>query len=270
MPTKNNISILGCGWLGLPLAKTLAAHGFNIKGSTTSTDKLEQLSALGIDPYLVTLKSDAVLGNVEDFLQSSATLIIDVPPKLHLENAENYSAKIQTLLPYIEHAGVKYVLFISSTSVYGRGTGVATEETEPNPDTKSGTQLLESEKLLSGNKQFQTTILRFGGLVADDRHPVKHLSGRENIENPDAPINLIHREDCLSIIIRIIENKIWGETFNAVAPFHPTREEYYTQKARALNLPLPSFSRKTASEGKQVNSGKLGRLIHYNFLHPEL
>lgn len=270
MATKNNISILGCGWLGLPLAKTLAAHGFHIKGSTTSRQKLETLALAGIDPYLVKLGSKDISGDIDGFLQSSATLIIDVPPKQNLEDAENYSDKIKTLIPCIRKAGVKYVLFISSTSVYGGGTGVATEETELQPLTKSGVQLVESEKMLCRNPYFQTTVIRFGGLVGNDRHPVHHLAGRENIENPDAPINLIHREDCLSIIIRIIENKIWGETFNAVAPFHPSREEYYSQKARSLHLALPSFSRKNPSEGKQVNSGKLGRLIHYNFLHPEL
>ena len=28
------ISILGCGWLGLPLAKALLKNGFSVKGST--------------------------------------------------------------------------------------------------------------------------------------------------------------------------------------------------------------------------------------------
>lgn len=269
MATKNNISILGCGWLGLPLARTLAAHGFSIKGSTTSREKLDVLAASGIDPFLITLSAGAVSGDIAGFLQSSSTLIIDIPPKIKA-GQDMFDDKMRALIPHIENAGVKNVLFVSSTSVYGDGTGVVTEESAADPQTDSGKQLLESEALLSANLHFQTTIIRFGGLIADDRHPINHLAGRENIENPDAPINLIHREDCLSIIIRIIENKIWGETFNAVAPFHPSREEYYTQKARALELPLPSFSRKNASEGKQVNSGKLGRLVHYNFLHPEL
>jgi hypothetical protein len=54
------------------------------------------------------------------------------------------------------------------------------------------------------------------------------LAGRENLENPDAPINLIHQTDC-GIILRIIE-KILGETYNATAQTHPSRETYYTQK----------------------------------------
>ncbi|RZJ73219.1 NAD(P)H-binding protein [Flavobacterium sp.] len=267
MATKNNISILGCGWLGLPLAKTLSAHGFHIKGSTTSDEKLEVLANSGIEPFLVTLETDSVKGDLEQFLESSSTLIIDVPPK---SSAGSYSDKIKNLIPYIENAKIKNVLFVSSTSVYGDETGTASEEIEPKPVTENGKQLLEAETFLQISTHFHTTILRFGGLIGNDRHPVKYLSGKENVENPDAPINLIHREDCLNIIIKIIENKIWGEVFNAVAPYHPTREEYYSRKAREMELPLPSFTRKNASVGKQVATGKLIRFIKYNFLHPEL
>lgn len=45
------ISILGCGWLGLPLAKALIENGFSVKGSTTSTDKLTALENDGITPF---------------------------------------------------------------------------------------------------------------------------------------------------------------------------------------------------------------------------
>jgi nucleoside-diphosphate-sugar epimerase len=91
------------------------------------------------------------------------------------------------------------VLFISSTSVYNDVDAFVTEETIARPATESGKQLLETEQLLQSNINFKTTILRFGGLIGEDRHPVKFLAGRENLENPNAPINLIHQEDCIGI-----------------------------------------------------------------------
>jgi nucleoside-diphosphate-sugar epimerase len=90
------------------------------------------------------------------------------------------------------------VLFISSTSVYNDVDAFVTEETIARPATESGKQLLETEQLLQSNINFKTTI-RFGGLIGEDRHPVKFLAGRENLENPNAPINLIHQEDCIGI-----------------------------------------------------------------------
>ena len=54
--TKNKmtkISILGCGWLGFPLAKALITKGFSVNGSTTSVEKLPILENSGISPFLI-------------------------------------------------------------------------------------------------------------------------------------------------------------------------------------------------------------------------
>ena len=59
--------------------------------------------------------------------------------------------------------------------------------------------------------------------------------GRNKVENPEAPINLIHQSDCIEIIEKIIGKEIWNTVFNAVAPFHPSRKKYYTEKALQLN-----------------------------------
>lgn len=38
-----SISVLGCGWLGLPLAKHLIDSGFMVKGSIRSSSKISDL-----------------------------------------------------------------------------------------------------------------------------------------------------------------------------------------------------------------------------------
>ena len=43
------ITILGCGWLGLPLAQALTKEGFAVKGSTTKEDNLEEVEAGGLE-----------------------------------------------------------------------------------------------------------------------------------------------------------------------------------------------------------------------------
>jgi nucleoside-diphosphate-sugar epimerase len=159
---------------------------------------------------------------------------------------------------------------VSSTSVYSDEDKVVTEETNPNPDTESGKQLLVCEKLLQENFHFETTILRFGGLIGEDRHPIHFLAGRTNIENPEAPINLIHQEDCIGIILKIIDSNFWGETFNAVAPFHPSREEYYSQKAKENNLERPIFAHSKLSIGKTIASNKLESVLKYQFIKGSL
>jgi nucleoside-diphosphate-sugar epimerase len=278
------ISILGCGWLGLPLAKALIENGFSVNGSTTSEDKMALLQNAGINPFLISLESDGVSGNCNDFLEESETLIIDIPPKLRGNNAVSpleavFVKKMQHLIPHIEKSTVKNVLFVSSTSVYPEDNSIITEDSPLNPETESGKQLVAVEVLFQNNPNFKTTIVRFGGLIGEDRHPIPFLAGKRNLENPKAPINLIHQVDCIGIILRIIEkslrqaqtdSEVFGETFNAVAPFHPSREEYYTQKAVDFGLELPQFNLESPTFGKTILSTKIETVLGYTFSKPNL
>ena len=64
------ISILGCGWLGLPLAKALLENGFLVKGSTTSVGKLSVLENLGIQAFQIELSETKIQGEVDSFLEN--------------------------------------------------------------------------------------------------------------------------------------------------------------------------------------------------------
>lgn len=270
------ISILGCGWLGLPLAKSFLSKGYKVKGSTTSESKLDVLKNAGILPFQIQLESHQIIGAIEDFLKVSDVLVIAIPPglrKAHPTSTEmTFVNKVKTLIPFIEKSGVQKVIFVSSTSVYADSFPIVeiTEETMPNPDTESGKQLVIAETLLQSNLNFKTTVIRFGGLLGDDRHPAKFLAGKPNVENPDAPVNLIQREDCIGIIEKILkqvqhDNWEWNQTFNAVAPQHPTRKAYYHKKAEILNLPLPTFVENSESKGKMISSKKVEIILGYSF-----
>ena len=269
---NNKISILGCGWLGLPLAKKLIENGYEVKGSTTSESKLELLKNAGISPYQIKMEENEITGNMESFLENTDVLLVDVPPKLRGDFTENFVQKIKNLIPFVENSKVEKVLFVSSTSVYGDTFPIQEldEESALNPDTESGKQLVEVEKLLQSNENFQTTILRFGGLIGPERNPAKFLAGQENVANPNAPINFIHQEDCIGIIcamLRQVENETWNwnNTFNAVAPNHPNRENYYTEKALEMNLKVPTFVKDSNYIGKKISSKKLQVMLHYSF-----
>ena len=262
----NQISILGCGWLGLPLANFLIKSGFVVKGSTTNLDKISILENNKIQAFQIELSEIEIKGEIDSFLKNSEILIIDIPPKLRGVSIENFVKKIQNLIPFIEKYKIKKVLFISSTSVYSDKNKIITEQTKPNPETESGKQLLESETILQSNTNFKTTVIRFGGLIGEDRHPIHFLTGRKNIENPEAPINLIHQKDCIGIIKAVIEQNCFGETFNAVAPYHPTRKDYYSKKAQQLNILAPKFEVEKNTSGKIIRSDKLITELNYNFI----
>ena len=273
---RKKIAILGCGWLGLSLAKSLLSKGYEVKGSTTSESKLDVLKNAGISTFQIQLEEHQIIGNITDFLKKTDVLVIDIPPGLRREFSTSlemtFVNKVKTLIPFIEKSGIQKVVFVSSTSVYGDGFQIVeiTEETQPNPDTESGKQLVIAETILQSNSYFKTTVIRFGGLLGDDRHPIKFLAGRTNVENPDAPVNMIQREDCIGIIEEILkqvqhDNWEWNQTFNAVAPQHPTRKAYYHKKAEIFNLPLPTFAEDSESKGKIISSKKVETILGYSF-----
>ena len=57
------ISILGCGWLGLPLAESLIKDGHEVKGSTRDPEKLGQIREQGINPFLLELSPELICEN---------------------------------------------------------------------------------------------------------------------------------------------------------------------------------------------------------------
>lgn len=256
---------MGCGWLGFPLAKTLLKDGYRIHGSTTSEEKIGNLKEEGIHPFLISLSEDGVDGDLHGFLSDVDALVINVPPKLRGGNRENYVKKMQLLHEAIKASVAKKIIFVSSTSVYGDIDGEVTEKTLPEPVTESGRQLVASEDIFRNDTDLQATIVRFGGLIGRKRHPVTMLSGRKNLSSGNAPVNLIHLDDCIRIIVGIFKNSWWCETFNGVYPYHPTKNEYYTSKAIGKGLQIPDYDANSPKKGKIVNSYNLTNVKDFKF-----
>jgi len=266
---KETITILGCGWLGLPLAEALVKAGYAVKGSTTREDKLETLRDAGVEPYLVRLEPEMTGDDIVAFLQSDI-LIVNIPPKRHEDLAEYHIEQFSSLIDALGQSPVRSVLMVSSTSVYPSLNRDVKEEDAVEPESPSGQALLLVEEMLMQESGFDTTVVRFGGLVGYDRNPERYLTALQEITNPDQPMNLIHRDDCINIITEIIRLQQWGEVFNACAPHHILRRDYYGKAAAAAGMsPLPIVPSTEPAPFKVVNSDKLVNALGYTFVHPD-
>lgn len=245
----------------------LIAEGISVKGSTTSRDRLPVLKDAGIEPFQIKVAAEGVQGNISGFLALAEVLIVDFPPGLRKEPQLDYTGAIEKLAEAIETSGVKKVIFVSSISVYEatESFNIYTEDSEANTTSASGKEIISAEKTLLENPIFDTTVIRFGGLIGAGRHPVKYLAGRSGLSNPLGPVNLIHLKDCLQVIKKLLENDIFGEVYNAVYPLNPPREKYYTEKAREAGLELPQFDHSKPSVGKVISASKLMRELGVEF-----
>jgi nucleoside-diphosphate-sugar epimerase len=238
------------------LAERFVTQGYRLKISTTSPFRLPTLAGLPGEACIVDIGKS--LDDIDAFLQSD-TLIVNITCK-DIDGFERLVRKI-------EGSEIESVLFVSSTSVYPVSGKVVSEAVgEESPDHP----LVIIENLFRQSEQFRTTIVRFAGLIGGSRHPGRFFRGGKTVKNPDANVNLIHRDDCINILDRIVTNDIWDETFNACADSHPSKREFYSHAARMMGAPLPDFEDSAVRSFKIIDNRKLKRVLGYEFLHPDL
>lgn len=263
---SKTIAIAGLGWLGQPLAYRLATLGYTVKGSVTTVEKATLLQQNGFDVYPVEISESGIEGELQALLNNADCLIVMIPPGLRKNTGADYVLKMVHLLEEIRNSSVSKIILVSSTSVYSDSQGKVTEKNEPGPDTIAGKQLRQVEELFLNTEELETTIVRFGGLIGGSRQPVKYLAGRKDLADGNAPVNLIHREDCINILVKILKEDAFGKVFNAVNPYHPKKADYYIQKAKELNLIPPTFMEADSNEiFKQVDSENLKTVLNYSF-----
>lgn len=262
----NTIAIAGLGWLGQPLAYRLTTLGYTVKGSVTTVEKATMLQQNGVEAFPVEISESGVQGEIIALLKNVDCLMIMIPPGLRRNTGADYVLKMTHFLEEIKKSSVRNIILVSSTSVYDDSQGNVTEKDEPKPDTIAGKQLRQVEELFINSDGFKTTVVRFGGLLGGTRNPAKYLAGRKDLADGNAPVNLIHRDDCINILIEIVKQDAFGTTFNAVNPHHPKKSDYYINKAKELGLEPPTFAESLDDEVyKQIDSENLKTILNYSF-----
>ena len=270
MSEPKSISIIGCGWLGLPLAEFLLQKGYTVKGSTTRAEKLELLREKGIQAYQIIAGTTLEGKDLDSFFQSDI-LMINIPPGRRRPDVSTFHPKqIESIINAIKqfHPSLPKILFISSTGVFGPINKMVTEEDTPAPVTNSGKALVTVENMLRDFASSQLTIVRFSGLVGGSRKAGRFLSGKKMVANGQAPVNMVHRDDCIQIICQIIEQEKWGELYHVSADKHPTKQEFYRHQAEKDGFKAPTFQEEnTPPKFKIIDNGKVKRELGYEFLY---
>lgn len=253
------VSILGCGWLGLPLAQYLIKDGYLVKGTTSTESKLNQLKDKGIIPFLAQLDPGLKISD-DDFFDTDI-LIINIPPSTFKNGPDFHPQQMASLSPYIKKHKVKNIIYVSSTSVYPETNGVVDEAMNLTIENDRQKALLLAEQELLNHEN--VTILRCGGLMGYDRQPVRFLNmntRNKSRRSSDTPVNYIHRDDVVEIIYRVIKKECTGEIFNLVAPKHPLRKYFMKEFEEEENI---------NSSFKIVSSEKIVQFLDYTFIYPD-
>ncbi|AXT52490.1 uroporphyrinogen-III C-methyltransferase [Aquimarina sp. BL5] len=266
---NTHISILGLGWLGLPLALQLQKSGYSINGSTAELAALKSLCKYSFPTSRIKIESDRIIGDWESFIDETSTLIINFPPK-RIDNIEVvHPLQIEQIIKHTPRS--TKVIFVSSTSVYQDSNNLINETEDCIPEKASGRALLKAEQLLHQHFGDNLTILRLAGLIGPQRNPGRLLADKKQLKNPNVPVNLIHQKDAIGLVEAILEQNCFGEIINGCADMHPKRKDFYENAALKLNLPAPIFVTTTKENFKIIDNSKSKALLNfeYQFSNPE-
>lgn len=260
------ISVLGAGWLGWPLAKHLQKLGYAVKTSTTTPEKLDLLRAEGLNPTLLQIDQGQVELSDPAFFDTDL-IILNIPPSRRRPDVEVwYPTQIRAVVELAQQRGVAKILFVGSTSVYGDVNAEVTEDSVLKPDTASARALIQAEKIVKINYPNESsTILRMSGLVGGDRKAGRFFAGKRDVPEGNAPVNLVHLDDCIGVIEALIQQAAWGKLYNVCADDHPRKADYYTAQAILEGFEPPTFLPDETLRYKVVSNEKVKRELGYVF-----
>ncbi|MCE0800515.1 SDR family oxidoreductase [Buttiauxella sp. S04-F03] len=264
------VAIVGLGWLGMPLALSLSARGWQVTGSKTTLDGVEAARMCGIDGYQLQLTPELVCDSDDlDALLDADALVITLPARRTGDGDDFYLQAVQEIVDSALAHNIPRIIFTSSTSVYGETEGSVKETSPLEPVSASGRVLKELETWLHDLPGTSVDILRLAGLVGPERHPGRFLAGKTNVANGAHRVNLVHLEDVISAITLLLQAPKGGHIYNLCAPAHPTRAEFYSLMARQMNLDAPVFRTETQNgHGKLVDGNRICNELGFEYQYP--
>lgn len=260
----NTVSIIGLGWIGTPTAHLLKGS-CQVIGSTTSSEKQAKLASEGIKAVRFSLNPHPE-GLGFNALFQSEILIVNIPPRTRTGDGTFHLEQLKYLKSLLANSAVKKVLFVSSTGVYpsenlegkyAEDFPLSLENTGHDTIFRAEQMLEASATLSTSERNYDLTIVRFGGLLGDDRIPLRYFTGKENVAG-HTRVNFIHRQDAAHMLAWIVEKGLWNQTFNGVAPRHPLRREIYEKLSRETGMAPPaSYQNEPEGNDRLISAEKI-------------
>lgn len=262
------IAIIGLGWYGTELAKTLSSK-HRIFGTKSTVEGATKYAKYPFQTFFLDLNQEPNYHRLQPLFEVDA-VVVNIPPPRNVENGEKvYLSQMHKIARGItKYNAFEKLIFISSTGVFGESQTEVTEDTPPEPSREAGEILLAAENFFIEKFSNRAVIIRPGGLVGKDRHPAKSLAGKTNIPGRNEPVNLVYLDDLVELTRVVLESEMRRRIFHAVSSNHPTREEYYRFAAEKEGLTLPEFDQADKSEGKMILSAQTEKASKIQFRSP--
>jgi len=250
MTNIDKVVIIGCGDVGVRVARLVQGRGGQVAALARSDAAAARLRGYGIDPVPGDLDELASLAS----LPVAGKLVFYLAPPPGGGPLDTRMRNFCTALDR-ERAPAR-VVYVSTSGVYGDCGGAwVTEETPVNPQTSRARRRLDAESVLlewAKPRGVAVVILRVTGIYGPGRLPLARLQQGHPVlcEAESPPTNRIHADDLALVCVAAAEKGEDGEVFN-VSDGHPgTMTQYFNAVADLLGLPRPP--QVTMDEAREV------------------
>ena len=268
---KPSILIIGCGDIGLRVAKQLS-RSHRVYALTSQKSRFQELREVGATPILGDLDKPETLWRLSGLAQ---TVIHLAPPQNH-GNRDCRTRNLLRILAQGSHA-VRRLIYISTTGVYGDHRGEKVSEATPvSPQSDRAHRRVDAERVLrlwGPAHGVLVTILRVPGIYALDRLPIDRLQSKTPALLPeeDAYSNHIHSEDLARLVCAAVYHGKPQRIINTCDDGETKMGNYFDEVADAFGLERPP--RMAAKELQKMVSPMLwsfmreSRRVSNNRLH---
>ena len=273
-----NIFCFGFGQVAKNFIKKLSIEHYNINLSATSRSESSKKIFNGINYNSYLFNSDKFDQNLVVKLKEADHILVSIPP----ENQEDLVVK--NFSKFIESSKVKWITYLSATSVYGDHKGEwVNENSKTNPISNKGVARLKAENTwisLEKNNKLPVQIFRLSGIYSNEKNILVRLKlGDVKLVNKkDHYFSRIHVDDIANILFKSLLKFKSGEIYNLSDDKPASSEEITLFGAKILNIQnlkkinineienkmLKNFYK----ESKKVSNKKVKNYFNYNLKFP--
>jgi nucleoside-diphosphate-sugar epimerase len=237
---KPSILIIGCGDIGLRVAKQLS-RSHRVFALTSQQSRFQELREVGATPILGNLDQPESLWRLAGLAQ---TVIHLAPP----QNSGNRDCRTRNLVRILAQGSdtVRRLIYVSTTGVYGDHRGAKVSEiTLVNPQSERAKRRVDAERVLrlwGPANGVAVTILRVPGIYAADRLPIERLQAKTPALPPeeDAYSNHIHSDDLARLVCAAVYHGKPQRIINACDGGETKMGDYFDEVADAFDLERPT------------------------------
>lgn len=269
--------IFGTGFSSKAFAEEVRDQFDWIGGTTRSSDKMEALRTLGVEPFLFDGNSQG--DDIAEALKQATHILVSIAPNEAGDPVLNQYAN--------EIAGAKprWIGYLSTVGVYGNHDGAwVDEETPLNPASKRSVQRVAAEEAwlaFSGQNDLPVQIFRLSGIYGPGRNAFENFrkGTARRLVKPGQVFNRIHVADiagALKAAMAKPSTRVFNVTDDEPAP--PQDVVAFAAELLGVEAPpeipfetadLTPMARSFYGENKRVSNQRLKDELGFTFRYPD-